>query len=754
MNQHNFSSATDLTLVGRVVSLWRYPVSSLSGEQLESLDLSPQGVTGDRTHGLFDVETDLAIYPAKDTRWNAAPLVHARWQNGDLQLSVDGTQWQGADDPTILDRIGTVLGRPVHLRAYGSETRHGAAAPRYKIEPIHLISRQGLATLQAVLPDTVLDECRFRPNIVVDLPDSPDGIPEYRLLGQEFSIGDLHLRGTDPCVRCGFTSLRQPSLPEDPRVLRTLVKEFQRNFGIYCEALSHGRIALGDAVSALLPPVEQPAVVIVGAGQAGAMAGRHLRQHGFMGPIRLVGEERHIPYERPPLSKSLFAAPAPIPVLAPAEAAALDIDLHLQTAAVAIDRERRAVELADGTILPYGHLILATGGLARRAPGLDRGFGRVHVLRTLDDAQALGRTLTGARRVFVHGGGWIGMELAAVARQAGCAVTLFARADRLAPRVLPPEVSRHLADLHRDHGVDLRLGTDPQFRETADHVLCRVNGEEMTADLLVVAIGMVANDGLARRAGLACRDGVLTDACGATSDSRIFAIGDVSRQPCGDGAMRIESWQNANLQAERAALTILGREADLGQPLSFWSEQFGHRLQIAGLPDPAAPLREMSGVSEKPLWDYGSFAIGIDCPDRISRFLRGRRAPASVASAVSAPEVAADAPAYAAPRVTLEEGAMQRIEVEGLGPILLIRLDDRLHAVDDTCPHATASLAEGFVEDRRIVCPLHFAEFDLSDGTPHNAPAGCPHLTCYAVEEAVDGILLRRRGHHGTVRPA
>ena len=178
MNQQADSFVQTLALAGRVVALWRYPVSSLAGEQRDTLDLTPQGVEGDRTHGLFDVETDLAIYPAKDTRWNAAPLVHARWQEGALQLSVDGIDWQGADDPGVMERIGTVLGLPVRLRPYGADTRHGAAGPRYKIEPIHLISRQALATLQKVLPDTVLDERRFRPNIVVDLPDSLHGNPQ------------------------------------------------------------------------------------------------------------------------------------------------------------------------------------------------------------------------------------------------------------------------------------------------------------------------------------------------------------------------------------------------------------------------------------------------------------------------------------------------------------------------------------------------------------------------------------------------
>lgn len=750
MNAQSTPPAKRLTMTGRVVSLWRYPVSSLGGERCDTLDLTPAGVVGDRTHGLFDVETDRAIYPAKDTRWNGAPLIHARRVDDGLQISTDGTLWQPAGDPRTMQHVGAVLGLPVSLREYSARTPEGAVGPRYRIEPIHLISRQALATLQAALPETVVDERRFRPNIVVDLPEARAGIPEYQLMGQEFSIGGLRFRGTAPCVRCGFTSLRQTDLPEDPRVLRTLVKDFERNFGIYCEALEPARIAVGDPLSAALP-VSAPSagVVIVGAGQAGAMAARHLRQHGYQGPIRLLGEERHIPYERPPLSKSLFSRPTAVPVLTARDAEALQIDLDLQTRVAAIDREAHRVELADGSTLDYAHLILATGGLARRVPGLDRGHGRVHVLRSIEDAAALGQALTGARTVFVSGGGWIGMEIAAAARAAGCAVTLFARTERLAPRILPPAVSAHLERMHRDQGVTLRFGVAPQFQETADHVACRLGDERMQADVLVVAIGMVANDGLARRAGLDCRDGVLTDASGATADPRIHAIGDVSCQPLGRQTLRIESWQNANLQAERAALAILGRDPGQTPPLNFWSEQFGRRLQIFGLPDPQAELREASG-GDRPFWDYGHFAIGIDCPERLAHFLRQNRASVPAPSQApspdqsNAPEIL-DAHVHAVPAVTLAEGAMQKVTVDGLGDVLFLRLDGRLHAVDDTCPHATASLAEGFVEDGRIVCPLHFAEFDLSDGTPHNAPAGCAHLACYAVEERDGRFLLRRR---------
>lgn len=717
-------------IAGRLVGMWRYPVSSLCGERMDHAVLGPRGIVGDRGFGLFDRETGTHIYPARDARWNAAARLFARLTTRGPEISTDGNDWAPADQAGTLARLAAVLGRPVDLRAYDDRS-----SPRYKVAPLHLLSLQAMTSLRRALPDSLIDARRFRPNLLVDLPDAEGDIPEYALLGQEFTLGGLRLRGTTPCGRCGFTTLPIGELTEDPAVLRMLVRQYERNFGIYCEVLDPGKIAAGDALHAVAPGPAVDPVVIVGGGQAGAMAARALRRLGYQGALRLYAAERHLPYERPPLSKRI-ARPADTPdapILSGAEVDAAGIALHLGAPVEAIDLARRQIETADGTLSGFGTLILAQGGLARRVPGLNRGHGRVHELRTIEDAEHLAAVLRPGMRLCVLGGGWIGMEVAAAARVIGAEVSLYARTARFAPRILPPVVSEALATLHRMHGVGLHFGTDPRFHETAEGITGTIGAERFSADHLVVAIGMIPRDGIARRAGLDCADGIVTDADGATAVAGVFAIGDVARQPLG----RIESWQNANLQAERAARRILGLEQAPAEPLRFWSEQFGRRLQIVGLPDPAAPLKSQEGQ----FWNYGHFAIGIDAPERIHLFARAIMRDTAT--------TAAPPPAAQIPRIeyllcaaaAVPEGALLRIDHPARGPLCVTRQAGRVHATDDACPHAVAALSEGFVEDGRLVCPLHFAEFDLTDGHPRHAPDGCGALAVHPVAER-DGQLF------------
>lgn len=746
---------TTVTKIGTVLALWRYPVSSLAGESLEQVSLTTTGVVGDQLFGVFDAETDAIIYPSKDPRWNGAPLVFARLKSQlELELSADGNSWSAADTPEMLAQIGTVLGRSIRLLQYGSPTSNGVAAPRYKQSPIHLLSVQAMSSLRDLMPASVIEERRFRPNILVDMPEGQEAIPEYELLGKEFYIGGLRLRGTDPCARCGFTTLAQEGLPEDPQVLRTLVKQFERNFGIYCEVLDQGEVAVGDPLSLAGGESKPDMVVVIGAGQAGAMAARALRRHGFSGRIQIVGEERHLPYERPPLSKSIFSShtghQARVPVLRSSELKELGIDVLLNAQAVEIRRSARQVELADGSNVGYTTLIVATGGQPRRIPGIDRGHARVHVLRTLDDAELLGRAVSPGATVFVTGGGWIGMEMAAAARTAGCQVTFFARGDRLAPRILPPAIGDYLAALHRANGVNLVFGAEPRFEETEDAVLSHLNGEVSRADALVVAIGMIANDGLARRSGLECENGIVTDADGATSDPHVFAIGDVALQPQGpQGArMRVESWQNANDHADRAARAIMMIDQPAERPLRFWSDQFGRRLQIVGLPKPTAPVTTFETLGDGLFWDFGTFAVGIDCPERMNHYAKAL----AVSDATHGARNETEKPEpidyscltkqLVMPTSNLRDGELKKVVVTAVGQLAVTRQSGQVYAFDDGCPHATASLAEGFVDAGRIVCPLHFAEFDLKTGTPYDAPPGCPHLTCYPVQEEGGEIFV------------
>ncbi|MDD7973015.1 FAD-dependent oxidoreductase [Roseinatronobacter alkalisoli] len=721
----------DAMIRGRLVEIWRYPVSSLGGEQLDQAILDPGGLRGDRNFGFFDRESGAHIYPARDARWNTAPQLSARIGAAGLELSADGVVWAPADDPKMGAEVAQVLGRPVDLRAYGE-----SAEPRYKVAPLHLLSLQAMAALRSLIPESAIDVRRFRPNLLVDLPDLPGDVPEYGLLGREFRLGGLRLRGTVPCGRCGFTTLPVGALPEDPDVLRTLVHRFERNFGIYCEVIDEGPLQVAAPLDATADGRGTAPVVIVGGGQAGMTAARALRRLGYAGAIRIYAAERHLPYERPPLSKQVLDADADVPPLLSAQQVAqAGIALDLATPVEAIDLTARQVETADGGVTDFGTLILATGGAARRVPGLNRGYGRVHELRTRDDAERLAGVLRPGARLFVLGGGWIGMEIAAAACMAGAQVSLFARSATLAPRVLPKAVSDALAALHRAHGVTLCFGVSPGFQETESGVICQIGGTELTGDHLLVATGMVANDGLARRAGIACENGILTDRDGKTAHDGVYAIGDVSRQPAG----RIESWQNADQQAERAARRILGLPVPPQEPLRFWSEQFGRRVQIVGGPDPDAPVVAQSGQ----FWDFGDFAIGIDTPAAIHRFARRfdtrDRAPAAQLAAVETLR----AEHLLCPAAQLVEGEIQRIEHPARGALCATRQGGQIYVTDDQCPHAVASLSEGFVDEGRLVCPLHFAEFDLRDGRPHHAPDGCGALMVHPATERGGQIFVR-----------
>lgn len=722
-------------LNGRVTGLFRYPISSLSGEQLDEASLGPGGIEGDRRYGLFDRESGLHIYPARDARWNDAPLLHSRLVKERLEISVDGRQWHDATGHTVPALLAKAFGRAVDLRAYD-----GSWKPRYKVSPLHILSVQALAALRARLPASLLDEQRFRPNILLDIPNGVGDIPEYALIGQEFTIGDVTLRGTIPCGRCGFTSLPVGDLPSDPEVLKTLLRHYERNFGIYCEVVTPGYLKLGAALDATNTPPSIDPVVIVGAGQAGATTALALRRLGYAGKIRIFGAERHPPYERPPLSKRLApdgAAPH-VAVLSPAKAEEADIALHLDMPVVAIDPDRRVIETMDGTETTFATLVLSTGGLARRLPELDRGYGRVRVLRTIEDAERLSATLKTGARIAVYGGGWIGMEIASVARESGAEVALFARSPILAPRILPPVVARVIEEMHRRAGVRLHLGIEPRFRETGNGVTCAFGAENRTFDHLVVAIGMVANDGLARRAGLACDDGVCVDDDGATDRPGVYAVGDVA-QP---GSGRVESWHNANMQAERVARRIL-QLPDLGiEPPRFWSDQYGRRIQIAGRPRPDAVLVSHEGER---FWDFGSFAIGIDMPEQIHHFAR------KLATAPPDPACREQQrKAQGSDRVErhlcrsgeIAEGELKRMLDPDGRALAVTRQGGLVYVTSDDCPHAEASLAAGFVSEGHIVCPLHFAEFGLSDGKPRHAPAGCGHLTVYPASERDGEIFI------------
>ena len=339
----------------------------------------------------------------------------------------------------------------------------------------------------------------------------------------------------------------------------------------------------------------QGPIVIIGAGQAGVQTAESLRAGGFTGPITMLGDEPYGPYHRPPLSKAWLAGAmdaVQLVMRAPEMLARKNITLRTDTTVVAIDRAAKHVQLADGSTLPYAGLVLATGSTPRALPLPGAQAQGVLALRSRDDASAIAERLALCQErqlpVVVIGGGFIGLEVAATARKKGLAVTVLEAAPRLLGRVLAPVLSDWYAELHRSHGVQLQLGA--QITALEADAQGQVSGVRMAdgslvpAGLVVVGIGVVANEQLAVAAGLECERGIVVDACSRTSDPAIVAAGDcaVRRLPNGN-LLRLESVQNATEQAKSAAAALLGQERPFTATPWFWSDQYDKKLQMAGL---------------------------------------------------------------------------------------------------------------------------------------------------------------------------
>jgi NADPH-dependent 2,4-dienoyl-CoA reductase/sulfur reductase-like enzyme/flavodoxin len=328
------------------------------------------------------------------------------------------------------------------------------------------------------------------------------------------------------------------------------------------------------------------AAVIVGGGQAGARAANAMRAAGFDGSIRIFGAEPHLPYERPLLSKALLKNPlTPIPFVFDSDFyASQDIEVETDCLVAAIDRDTKTIRLARGDQIPYDVLLLATG--SRLRPLVIDGFPseRILSLRTLDDSRDIERRLAGQPAVAVVGGGFIGLEVAATMAERGCRVTVIELADRLLPRMGCPEASRMVLDHHRAAGLDIRLGT--RVRNGGDGYLDLGDGSRIDAAFVIAGVGVVPNAQLAEAAGLDVDDGILVDEFARTSDPSIYAAGDVTRHynPLFGRQVRLESWQNANLQAEAAGRAMAGAPSSYAEVPWLWSDQGTLNLQIAGAP--------------------------------------------------------------------------------------------------------------------------------------------------------------------------
>lgn len=352
-------------------------------------------------------------------------------------------------------------------------------------------------------------------------------------------------------------------------------------------------------------------ILIVGAGHAGGTLAAGLRQLGCEEAIAIVGDEPHLPYQRPPLSKAWLKGDAVFAAVGLRPQAFYDqrsIALRLGSRVAAIDPVAHVVSLASGESLPYRVLILATGARPRRM-GIDgEDVLGVHALRSIADADAIKAGLRPGRRLVVIGGGYIGLEVAASARARGMDVVVVEREARLMARVASPILSAFMQDYHERQGVMFRLESGVDSIETRDGRASGVrlaDGRSEPADMVLVGVGAVPNVELAQAAGIACSNGIAVDLMARTSAPDVYAIGDCTERPLPHYGcrMRLESVASAVEQTRQAAASICGTKPPMPEVPWFWSDQYDLKIQIAGLPIGSASVEVRGAI------DDGKFAV-------------------------------------------------------------------------------------------------------------------------------------------------
>jgi 3-phenylpropionate/trans-cinnamate dioxygenase ferredoxin reductase subunit len=376
-------------------------------------------------------------------------------------------------------------------------------------------------------------------------------------------------------------------------------------------------------------------IVIIGAGQAAASFASKLRELDASATVALVGEEPFAPYQRPPLSKKYMTGETSadrLALRAPEWWRDHRVECRFGRRVVAIDRQAKRIGLDDGATLAYGMLLLATGATPRRLPGAIGGeLAGVHVLRNLADADRLGAQMRPGKKLLVVGGGYIGLEAAAVAQKLGLEVTLIESAPRILGRVAAAPVADYFRDLHRAHGVELLEGVSlERLEERAGRVAGArlAGGRILPVDVCLVGIGIAPNDALARDAGLAVDNGIAVDEFCATSDPAIFAAGDCASFPFRGARIRLESVQNAIDQAEAAAFTAAGQPRAYAPQPWFWSDQYDVKLQIAGLNlgHDRVVTRPGSRAGSQSVWYFaGGRFVAVDAMNDPRSYMIGKK---------------------------------------------------------------------------------------------------------------------------------
>ncbi|MFN3208772.1 MAG: NAD(P)/FAD-dependent oxidoreductase [Roseovarius sp.] len=372
-------------------------------------------------------------------------------------------------------------------------------------------------------------------------------------------------------------------------------------------------------------------VVVVGAGQAGSSLVAKLRALGYDGKVTLIGEEHAPPYQRPPLSKKYLLGEMELErlYLRPESFYSENmIDLRLDAAVSAIDPADKVV-VAGGEAVPYEHLVLTTGSVPRRLPpAIGGALEGVYVVRDLRDVDRMAPEFRDGAKVLIVGGGYIGLEAAAVAASKGLQVTLVEMADRILQRVAAQETSDYFRALHRSRGVDIREGVGLERLTGEGRVSGALlsDGTELEADFVIVGVGITPATALAEAAGVEVENGIKVDAQGRTSDPSIWAAGDCASFPFRGERLRLESVPNAIDMAECVAENIMGAEKTYVPQPWFWSDQYDVKLQIAGLNvgyDRVVTRDSEGGVS---FWYYqGDTLLAVDAANDARAYMVGKR---------------------------------------------------------------------------------------------------------------------------------
>jgi 3-phenylpropionate/trans-cinnamate dioxygenase ferredoxin reductase subunit len=376
-------------------------------------------------------------------------------------------------------------------------------------------------------------------------------------------------------------------------------------------------------------------LVIVGAGQAGGDLTGALRAGGYKGAITLIGDEPYAPYRRPPLSKAFLSGEATLEslYLKPSEAyVRLGIDCRYGIGVERIERDKNAIRLYDGTLVPYEYLVLATGGRPRRLSLPGANHANVHYIRSIEDILRLKPQLLPNKRLLIVGGGYVGLEAASIGIKQGLQVSLVESLDRVLARVTAPELSGFYERAHRRRGVEMITGTGVHAFEGDPEVNAVVlsDGRRLSVDLVIVGIGMIPNTELADTAQLQVHNGIVVDAFTRTEDPRIFAIGDCCNHENVflQRRLRLESVPNATEQARVCAASIGGNPVPYAAVPWFWSDQYDLKLQMVGLSagyDELIIRGDMEKESFCALYLRDGILISADAVNRPSDFMSAKR---------------------------------------------------------------------------------------------------------------------------------